>query len=103
MSAYYTEVVILDKDLKSGLVKKKYYNGNTEYWVYRKKEGKIYLPDGKKSILQDRKESYLFCIVICEDSNYVVKKNDEGKLIKGFKVTGKSINKYLKNTNRHVD
>ncbi len=96
----YTETAIFYKDLDSGLVKKKKYDDKTEYWVYRQKKGNLYLPDGSKTLLQDKENSFLFCVVVAEK---IVKKTKKGILVKGLKLTGEAINKYLTKTNRHVD
>lgn len=99
----YSKVVILNKDLKSGLVKtKRNSEGHKEYWIYRIKESKskLYLPDGYKTLKQDKENSFLFCIVVEES---IEKKNEEGLLVTGFKISGDEINKYLEKTNRHVD
>lgn len=100
----YSRVVVLNKDLKSGLVKTKTSpKKQKEYWIYRIKDNaksKLYLPDGYETLKQNKENSFLFCLVIEES---IEKKTEEGLLVIGFKLTGDSINEYLKKTNRHVD
>ena len=96
--------IVLFKDLESNLCKKEYYNDCTEYWCYRKKEfkSKIWLPDRVKKLFQDKQDTFLFAIIVCS-GDHIRFKNKLHMRVEGLRITGDSINNYLKKTNRHVD
>lgn len=91
--------IIFGKDLKSGLVKKKEYQGLTEYWIYRGLESKIILPDGSKPEPIDRSEIKLHAIIVCEGS-HITAKREKGFLVNGIRFTDKDLKEYLVKTHR---
>lgn len=92
-------LVILNKDLQSGLVKKKNYDNLIEYWVYGAKESNLVLPKGFKRELKDRNDITLKSIIVCE-SNHITKKTDKGFFVNGVKFTEDDLKSYLEKTNR---
>lgn len=93
--------VIFKKDLENGLVKRKRFNSKDksfiEFWIYKAKEGQLYLPNGEKNV--DMSNKTLKCIIVC-DEGYIVKEGKDGLLIRGIKFTEEDIDKYLHKTNR---
>lgn len=99
--------VIWKSDLEKGLVRKHNHKDRqgielVEYWVYKLKDTKIWLPDKEKVLLQDQANSYLFAIIVC-DSGHIMKETKQNYLIEGVRVTGDSVNDYLSKTGRHID
>ena len=92
--------IILNKDLEKKSVQKKRYKEFTEYWIYRvkKEKGNIYLPSGRKNILQAGK-TYLYAIIVCE-TNHISKKEKDRFWVKGIKFTEEHIKQYLSKTER---
>ena len=95
--------VIFFKDIDNKLVQVKHYNQYVEYWVYKEKNTKslVWLPKNRK-LYHDREDTYLDCIIACTEQQ-PRKKGKKGIKIKGIKITGDSLNKYLAKTNRGVD
>lgn len=96
---------IFKADIESGLVKFQKYNTINEWWIYRKKEveGLLYLMDGKKHKMENKMESYLYAIIVTQDSSHTVKEVDKMLFVQGIKFEGEHINYYLSKTHRHSD
>lgn len=90
------------KDFKNGTVIKKKHKEFTEYWIYKQKESNLVGIDGNPLLLQDKSNSYLYCIIVCE-SNHIMSQTNEVIKVAGVRFTEEDINVYLRKTGRHVD
>lgn len=99
--------IIVYDELEKGLVQKKKFtdrNGKEfrEYWIFKPKERKthLYLPNSMK--LQETDKTYLHSIIICDisESFHMVRKSPKGFAVRGIKVFGEVLKKYLSKTNR---
>ena len=70
-----------------------------EYWVYRTPKQKTGLINFKgKPIYKYDSQSYLFCIIVCDNDYYT--EIGELAFVQGVRFTGQDINEYLRITNR---
>lgn len=73
----------------------------TEYWVYKTPKFTTgFFDANNKPIYRYDSQSYLFCIIVCDNDRLKICEDDKLLFVEGVRFTGKDINEYLRTTNR---
>jgi hypothetical protein len=102
MGTRYSDAFNIKKKDTGKSVILKHREGLAEWWIYREKKSRFTDAFGKKL---NTGETYLYCIVVCEDTNDGIRQqNEEYIAIEGVKFTnddkGNDLDDYLNKTNR---
>jgi len=91
---------IWKKDLDSGVVQKKSYNNNIEFWIYRHRplETTLVLSPSSKKELEKSQPIYLHSIIVTKENSIV--DNKDMLLVNGVKFDDIDVDKYLSKTKR---